>query len=292
MSVKNSLLDILHSISPCVYNFIIFLFCHIYLTGIGLFLAELEAAGHTKDTLVIFTSDNGIPFTSGRTNLYESGMREPYLVSSPLHTHRWGQESSALASTVDITPTVLDWFGVKYPKYKLNSEVVTLTGKSLLPVLETEPTTGWDKVYASHNMHEVTMYYPMRVVRNQRYRLIHNMHFRMPFFIDQDFYISHTYQDLLNRTRDPSQSTHWYKDLHDYYYRPQWELFDLQNDPQELKNLATNDKFLSVFEDLKRDLLTWQNATNDPWICSPWGVLEAAGPYKYTPTCMSFDNGL
>ena len=61
------------------------------LTGIGLILNELKLSGHLEDTLIIYTSDNGIPFPSGRTNLYDPGMAEPMLVSSPVHTETWGQ---------------------------------------------------------------------------------------------------------------------------------------------------------------------------------------------------------
>jgi len=59
--------------------------------GVGVFLAELQSAGFADSTLVMYTSDNGIPFPRGRTNLYEPGMAEPLLVSSPFHRHRWGQ---------------------------------------------------------------------------------------------------------------------------------------------------------------------------------------------------------
>jgi len=55
------------------------------------FLAELQSAGFADNTLVMYTSDNGIPFPRGRTNLYEPGMAEPLLISSPFHRHRWGQ---------------------------------------------------------------------------------------------------------------------------------------------------------------------------------------------------------
>ena len=54
-------------------------------------LAELEAAGRLNDTLIIYTSDNGIPFAFGRTNLYEPGIAEPLLVSRPDDTARWGK---------------------------------------------------------------------------------------------------------------------------------------------------------------------------------------------------------
>lgn len=51
-----------------------------------------------------------------------------------------------------------------------------------------------EAIFASHNLHEVTMYYPMRAVRTHRYKLIHNMNYMMPFPIDQDFYLSPTFQ--------------------------------------------------------------------------------------------------
>ncbi|XP_071802190.1 N-sulphoglucosamine sulphohydrolase-like [Asterias amurensis] len=259
--------------------------------GIGLILKEIELAGHKDDTLVIFSSDNGIPFPNGRTNLYDSGMSEPLLVSSPAHPQRWGQESNALTSLVDIVPTILDWFDIPYPKYTLNRRTVELSGKSLLPILQKEPSEGFDTIYASHNLHEVTMYYPMRVVRDRKYKLIHNLNFLSPFSIDQDFFISPTFQDLLNRTRSGAP-THWYKTLKNYYYRSQWELYDHQSDPLEVSNLAQDQNYSTVLSRLKGMMYQWQNMTNDPWICSPWGVLENQGLYLDNPHCFSMYNGL
>lgn len=56
-----------------------------------MFLNELKEAGFEDNTLVIYTSDNGIPFPNSKTNLYDSGMREPMLISSPKHPENWGQ---------------------------------------------------------------------------------------------------------------------------------------------------------------------------------------------------------
>lgn len=69
------------------------------------------------------------------------------------------------------------------------------------------------------------MYYPIRSVHQGAYHLLHNLHYRMPFPIDQDLYVSPTFQDLLNRTR-LSEPTHWFKSLEQYYYRERWELYD------------------------------------------------------------------
>ena len=74
-------------------------------------------------------------------------------------------------------------------------------------------------VFGSHNFHEITMAYPMRYARTWRYKLIHNINYWTPFPIDQDFYLSPTFQDLLQRTYN-NQSLHWYKpSLRAYYQR-------------------------------------------------------------------------
>lgn len=104
--------------------------------GVGLILDELKKSGHDEDTLVIYSSDNGIPFPNGRTNLYDSGMAEPMFIHSPLHKKRQNQVTHSLTSLLDITPTILDWFNIKInPKHE-NDVSNHLTGKSLLPLLE------------------------------------------------------------------------------------------------------------------------------------------------------------
>lgn len=198
-----------------------------------------------------------------------------------------------MVSLLDIVPTVLDWFSIPYPHYSIakHHKTVQLTGKSLIPTLVKEPHKYWDTVFASHNLHEVTMYYPMRVIRNRSFKLIHNLNYRMPFPIDQDLYISPTFQDVLTRTRK-HEDLHWDKTLMAYYYRDPWELYRIDRDQKELKNLAADPDYTQVLADLQKQLYDWQNITSDPWLCSPTAVLEDAGAYKTNPTCMSMDNNL
>ncbi|XP_053607547.1 N-sulphoglucosamine sulphohydrolase isoform X2 [Plodia interpunctella] len=256
--------------------------------GVGLMLKELEAAGHLQDTLVIYTSDNGIPFPGGRTNLYDPGLREPLLLSSPAPGARRGEVSGALVSLLDLVPTVLDWFQIPQPDRETNEIRPSDRPKSLLPILEKEPpASDTDAVFASQSHHEITMYYPMRAVRTRRYKLIHNLNFGMPFPIDQDLYVSPTFQDLLNRTRN-KQPLPWYKKLKQYYYRPQWELYDVQRDPAELNNLHGKPSLRSVEAGLQSRLLAWQRHSADPWLCAPGAVLAPGR----APVCLGLDNGL
>lgn len=123
-------------------------------------------------------------------------------ISSPIHTKRRNQVTYAMTSLLDIVPTMLDWFDIKTNS---TSDIDTnsvrpanqpvLTGKSLLPLLVNEPPENPDAaVYASQSYHEITMNYPMRAIRTKRYKLIHNLNYRAAFPIDQDFYVSPTFQ--------------------------------------------------------------------------------------------------
>ncbi|XP_052759243.1 N-sulphoglucosamine sulphohydrolase [Galleria mellonella] len=254
--------------------------------GVALVIKELEAAGHLQDTLIIFTSDNGIPFPSGRTNLYDPGLREPLLISSPEPAARRNEASSALVSLLDIMPTVLDWFRIQQQQEDTNDILWhSDKPKSLLPILEKEPPPNErEAVFASQTHHEVTMYYPMRAVRTRRYKLIHNLHFAMPFPIDQDLYVSPTFQDLLNRTRS-KQPLPWYKTLKQYYYRPQWELYDVRADPTETNNLYGKPSLADTWAELSERLAAWQRASRDPWLCAPAALLRRG-------QCRALDNGL
>lgn len=193
---------------------------------------------------------------------------------------------SLFSSPPDVTPTILDWFSIPYPSYSIfGSKRVQLTGKSLLPALEKEQP--WATTFSSQSHHEVTMYYPMRAIQHHQFRLIHNLNYKMPFPIDQDFYVSPTFQDLLSRTR-AGQPTHWNKTLHQYYYRERWELFDHSQDPTESHNLAPDPRYAAVFQMLRTQLLKWQWDTGDPWVCAPDAVLEE----KLSPRCQPLHNEL
>ncbi|XP_055607994.1 N-sulphoglucosamine sulphohydrolase [Uranotaenia lowii] len=266
--------------------------------GVGLVLDELKNAGFAEDTLVVYTSDNGPPLPAARTNLYDPGMAEPMFIRSPDPKSRKNQVTYSMTSHLDLLPTFLDWFNVSYPVKEDLSQgesnsidqkppTPQLTGKSLLPLLYAEPPTDPDQaVFASQSYHEVTMTYPMRAIRTRRYKLIHNLAYQLPFPIDQDFAVSWTFQDMLNRSIT-NQDQRWYKSLHQYYNRPEWELFDLKLDPTESRNLAGKSSSKQTFEQLQKRLWDWQALTDDPFRCLPGGVLLDKGEYLNNATCLA-----
>nr|CAD7199374.1 unnamed protein product [Timema douglasi] len=147
--------------------------------------AQVQLPYFVQDTIAA-RNDVAAQYTT--VSRLDQGMAEPMFISSPEHVERRNQVTYSMTSLLDLVPTVLDWFNIS------SSETSLLTGKSLLPLLISEPAMDTRAVFASHNHHEVTMYYPMRAVRTKRYKLIHNLNYKMPFPIDQDFYISPSFQ--------------------------------------------------------------------------------------------------
>ena len=179
-----------------------------------------------------------------------------------------------MVSTMDVVPTILDWFQVPFPNYKLFGKPVKLTGKSILPALiPVAPPETFDHVFSSHNFHEVTMNYPMRVVRYKNMKLIHNLNHRAPYPLATDLYMNPTFLDILNRTVT-GKPLPWFTTLKEYYYRDQWQLFNLTADPHELNNVVGNSEYRHALEQLTSVLAKWLTDTNDPWRCLPGGELE------------------
>jgi len=223
-------------------------------SGLLRLIEILKETGHWDDTLIIYISDNGIPFPGAKTTLYDPGMRLPCVVRSPYQTKR-GIACNAMITWADITPTILDFAGVEPPQRGCH-------GRSFLSVLDRETPTGWDEIYASHTFHEVTMYYPMRVVRTRRYKLIWNIAHGLEYPFASDLWKSKTWQGVLKRG-----DTHYAKRSIDaYIHRPEFELYDLENDPDEINNLADHPKYAAICDELKRKLKDFQKRTDDPWI--------------------------
>ncbi|KAG0721413.1 N-sulfoglucosamine sulfohydrolase [Chionoecetes opilio] len=135
------------------------------------------------------------------------------------------------------------------------------------------------------------MYYPMRCVRSQAFKLIQNLHYRMPFPVDQDLYLAPAFQDILNRTHQ-GRPLPWFTSLDTYYHRPPWQLYDLRHDPQEQHNVAGKKRYAKTLATLQARLRAWQVATQDPWRCGAGAVLEDMGAFKQHPACLPLYNGL
>ncbi len=223
--------------------------------GVGLIIDTLREAGQLDDTLIIFISDNGPPFPGAKTTLYASGIHLPLIMAGPgLPT---GRTNNALVSYIDLTPTILETAGAKVPSYKQTK----LIGKSLMPIAKGDDDKGRDAVFASHQFHEITMYYPMRTIVTQKYKLIANLDHEKAFPFASDLWGSPSWQYI----RASKSKMMGERSVAAYLHRPKEELYDLSTDPNELKNLAADATHVKTLSDLRDRLRAWQAETNDPW---------------------------
>ena len=243
--------------------------------GLGLLLDALQETGHWDDTLILFLSDNGPPFPGAKTNLYEPGMNLPLIVRHP-DQQKQGGSTDAMVTWADITPTILDFCGVKpkpAPAIQRRDNVgkrvstgkktpVKFHGRSFLSAIEKETGTGFDEIYASHTFHEITMYYPMRVIIQGNYKYIFNIAHQLPYPFASDLYASPTWQAILKRKSD----VYGKRTVYAYLHRQRDELYDLKSDPDEIKNLASDPKHQAKLKELQAKLKAWQTKTKDPWL--------------------------
>ncbi len=225
--------------------------------GVGKLLSVLKEAGKDQNTVVIYISDNGVAFPGAKTTLYEPGMNLPAIIRDP-RLRKKGITCDALINYADLAPTILDFAGV--------SDTGRMQGRSFKSVLGQEHPKGWDETYASHTFHEITMYYPMRVVRGRRYKLIWNIAHGLDYPFASDLWAASTWQATIKR----GEKYYGKRKVDAYLHRTKFELYDLKNDPHEIDNLANDPKHAKTLAEYKGKLKAFQKRTKDPWILK-WG---------------------
>lgn len=241
--------------------------------GIGKLFEILKEEGLWDNTVIMYLSDNGIAFHGAKTNVYDPAIRLPLLVKMPGSSNS-GTVTNAMVNWADLTPTIIDLAGALDKEMKKRGQIADderraglplynhFHGRSFLPVLEDPGTEGFDMNFASHTFHEITMYYPMRVVENRDYKLIWNIASGLEYPQASDLWASATWQHIMESNED----YYGKRPVTDYLQRPAFELFNMADDPYETSNLAYDPAYEDVLSELKEEIKDFQEETNDPWI--------------------------
>ena len=193
-------------------------------------VAEAARASLGADTLFLFSSDHGAQWPFGKWNLYDAGIRVPLIVAWP-GVVKPGTRTDAMVSWVDLLPTLLEAAGGKAPP--------GLDGRSFLPVLRGEASAHRDRIFTTHSGDGRWNVYPIRSVRTEGWKYIHNLHPEFAFTTHIDLP-----GDLGNRAYWASWEDAAKRDsradsiVRRYHARPSEELYDLAADPHEQVNLA------------------------------------------------------
>ncbi len=223
---------------------------------IGLVLKQLEADGLADKTIILFFGDNGQAHVRGKQFCYDSGLIVPLLIrwpkGFPVPKHfRAGTVDDRLIDAIDFAPTMLTLCGEKKP--------AKMEGRVFLGDAA-EPPRQYS--YGARDRCDETVF-RMRTVRDARYRYIHNFTPDRPFLQANQY--KETQYPVWNLLKElhaagkltPAQEALCAPTM------PEEELYDLESDPYEVKNLAKSDQHQQVLKRLREALAKWIEDTKD-----------------------------
>ncbi|HWQ92370.1 MAG TPA: sulfatase/phosphatase domain-containing protein, partial [Clostridia bacterium] len=262
--------------------------------GIGVLLEALESAGELDNTVVVISGDHGMPgVPGGKCNLYDFGTGVALLARVPKAPG--GRVVEDFVNLMDLAPTFLELGGVAPPS--------VMTGRSLVPVLKStrsgliDPSRTW--VVTGRERHVAAarpgnMPYPHRAIRTKDFLYVRNFApERWPmgdptvatdseapsfaqvqqdtFAVFPDMDASPTKAWLFSQRNEPQWQWHY---QYAFAKRAGEELYDLQNDPDQTRNLAADSKFESTRREMSRRLLKVLAETGDPRVSGDGKTFE------------------
>ncbi len=228
---------------------------------IGELLEVLEKSGRADNTLVIYIGDHGAQMARGKIWPLEAGVKVPFLVQWP-GVARKGVRCRELVSTIDLLPTFLDVAGLP-PRDEL-------PGASLRPLLKGEAKDFRPYLAVERNCDVAFIHFPQRAIRDERYKLIWSpLRDRPDPGVECYLGQVHPAYRGCPSTEELEDLPETTKELYTAWLNPpEYQLYDLQTDPWEFRNLAGQPEYAEVEGRLKGALRDWMKETDD-WITDP-----------------------
>lgn len=260
-------------------------------------LNYLEEIGELDNTIVIITSDNGMPFPRAKANSYEYGIHVPLAIRYPKE-YPGGRVVNDLISFSDFAPTFLEITQTS------PEGMLPVSGKSFLHILRSKEQGIVDEskeyVFSGRERHSSSRYlnwgYPQRAIRSRDHLLIWNMKPErwpagapqrikpdtedelLPMYGIDENGVHHSEWAFTDIDAAPTKS-YIIENMEDeairpffdwtHAKRPEFELFDIKNDPYNLNNLAENPAYAQVENELKDVLLQELTKSGDPRVVGP-----------------------
>ena len=225
---------------------------------VGGILDELAEAQLVEDTIVIFLSDNGMPFPGAKFNCYPDSVRTPLIIRYPGKVKKALIDREHMISAVDLQPTILEAVGLP---------VMPSDGRSFLPLLSGQTQPNRDCVFAQFYHIHGDDALPMRSVLTKELAYVFN-----PWSNGERRFGrlgEHTFQAMQQAAKtDVGIATR----IHHLVFRTVEEFYDLHSDPGCLVNLLGADRSKNALadahkknlHDLRAKLRAWMVRVGDP----------------------------
>lgn len=233
-------------------------------------LELLEQAGELDNTIIVMTGDHGMPFPRCKGNLYDWGSRVPLAI-------RWGkkiqpgQQLDEFVSFTDLAPTFLEAAGVEVPERMTGHSLLSLTTGGEDDATRDFVVYGRERHTPAQKMPSMDGY-PARAIRTDRWLLILNLdRERWPAGVAEgathpidsfaDCDDGPTKQWLVAHQDDPEYAAYY---ALSFAKRPAVELYDSEQDPDQVNNLADDPQYAEVVDELRGQLVEYLQSTGDP----------------------------
>ncbi len=249
-------------------------------------LTVLEEAGELENTLVVITSDNGMPFPRAKATLYDFGSHMPMAVSWPSKIANPDRKYEGFIHLSDLAATFLEAAGLEIPD--------EMTAKSLMDVFYGSEKKPRESAYTAMERHDGCRIggkgYPCRALRTADYLFIRNYKpDRWPSGNRDSKYCARAipYGEV-DSSPTKTLMMENEENLKEYYnlsfgMRPYEELYDLKVDPGQINNVAGLEEYTEVKEKLSKQLQDYTTETGDPRALgefAPWDYYAYYGAVR------------
>lgn len=217
---------------------------------VGVLMKKLEDDGLLENTIVFFWSDHGDGLPFFKRELYDRGLHVPLVIRFPGKANA-GARVNDLISSIDFAPTVLSIAGVRPPEY--------MQGKPFLGKYKSKELHQY--VFAARDRMDSEVD-RVRAVRDERYKYIRNFYPDRPRYQNVEYRLQQNMMvELLDMNRQGTLSTQ--QSALFATSKPIEELYDLENDPFELNNLAGQSRYEGDLLRFRQVLSDWLKRSND-----------------------------
>ncbi|MGB5369527.1 MAG: sulfatase [Flavobacteriaceae bacterium] len=217
---------------------------------VGTILNQLKEERLYDNSIIFFYGDHGGPFPRHKRALYESGTKVPMIIKFP-NNAKAGSRDDRFFSFIDLAPTVLSLAGIEPPR--------VMQGKAQFGPFEARQKEKYT-FHSSDRFDE--LYDRLRSVRSRRYKYIKNFNPEisnaMPVAYREQMPMMQNLRLLHAEGKLDSMQALWFQTP-----KPPEELYDLGNDPHELRNLAGNIELQDTLRHLRSVLTDWIIETKD-----------------------------
>lgn len=233
---------------------------------VGRAIQSLEKRGLLDNTIIVMTSDHGMPFPRAKASLYDAGTRVPLAIRWPKGIRKPGRIVESFINLSDLSPTFLEAAGITPPGM--------MTARSMIDIFSNKEKFNRPAAYIAMERHdgcrEGGKGYPCRAIRTKDWLYIHNFEpSRWPSGSPDQ---AHCARAIPYGEIDSSPTKRYLMDNSEvahlarlsFDFRPAEELYYIRDDPGNIRNLARLPEYEQTLKKMRRQLFEHLTATRDP----------------------------